>query len=515
MACAARAAMLALLAGAALGHAIPATAKAAAKQGQPAAAGGAVRPQFDSPEAEALGQSTSAPQAMQAKIGEPEPAAAPSGPAPLYGPPAPKVEHGELADVDWNKAPDIIPPALEEAVNIVTRKYPSAMAARAGLRAAASDVKAAKWLRFPSVTGNLAYRDSNNSPQPELVVETPLWSGGRIAANIRRARAGESIASAQYVEMVQGLALNTASAYYEIARLTQTEQLLAESLDVHNQLVATMERRVKQEVSPVADLELARSRAAQIEQQYNVTRAQRGTALRVLAELVADPAFDLGPVPYYDPEMDLVQRDALEDQAVAFSPTIRRLSAQAEEAREQVDIAKASILPQVNAQYTYDNIFGNRVGVVVRAQNQGGLSQFSQVNAAKLRTMEAQEGIRTAEQQLRRDMAADIIVYEAAKKRAIISREATDTAARVSASYMRQFIAGRRSWLDVMNALREAVTAQIGRVESEVNVMSSAARLLLRSGRWHPEFQETTEPPVEEKERPHAVFQPQSAGPRW
>jgi adhesin transport system outer membrane protein len=42
------------------------------------------------------------------------------------------------------------------------------------------------------------------------------------------------------------------------------------------------------------------------------------------------------------------------------------------------------------------------------------------------------------------------------------------TASNVSASYMRQFIAGRRSWLDVMNALREAVNAQIGLTDSEI-----------------------------------------------
>ncbi len=80
--------------------------------------------------------------------------------------------------------------------------------------------------------------------------------------------------------------------------------------------------------------------------------------------------------------------------------------------------------------------------------------------------------------------------------RAQISTGASETAARVSESYMRQFITGRRSWLDVMNALREAVTAQLGKVDAESVAMSAAVRLTLRSGRWHPEFSNATAEPA-------------------
>lgn len=411
----------------------------------------------------------------------------------LYGPPAPKARDGALPGIGWPRAPAVVPPALDEAVNLVTENYPSALSARAALRAAASDVNAAKWLRFPSVQGNLAYLDDSGAPEPQLVVEAPVWSGGRIGASIRRAKASEDASSASYMETIQQLALTVSQTYFEIVRLTQTEQLLEDSLREHMRLVGTMERRVSQEISPLADLELARSRAAQIEQQYTTTVSQRETALRIMAELVADPAYDLGPIPYYNPEMDIANTDVLEDQAVAYDPTLRRLSAEADVARAELDTRKASLFPQLNAQYSYDDIFGSRVGMVLRAQTTGGLSQFSEVESARLRITAALESIRTAEQQLRRDIAADVIQFDAAKRRAAISTSASETAARVSASYMRQFIAGRRSWLDVMNALREAVTAQVGKAEAQVTAMSAATRLQLRSGRWHPVFDRTGE----------------------
>lgn len=415
--------------------------------------------------------------------------AGPPADVPMYGPPEPKVERGKLAEIAWPEAPGEVPPALETAVNIVTRNYPSVRSGRAALRAAASDVRAAKWLRFPSISGNVAYLDRDLNPEPQLVVEQPIWAGGRIGAGIRRAQAAENASSAEYVATVEELALTTAQTYFEIARLTRREQLLADSVKEHMRLVGTMERRVKQEVSPLADLELARSRAAQIEQEYNINRAQRETALRVLAELVADPSYDLGPVPYYNAATDLDRTEAIEGQAVAFDPTLRRLVAEADVARAEHDARKAAILPQLNAQYSYDDVFGSRVGVVVRAQTTGGLSQISEIDSARLRIQSALEARRQAEQQLRRDIASDLIEFEAAKSRALISTRASETAARVSESYVRQFIAGRRSWLDVMNALREAVTAQIGKADAEVSAMSTAVRLLLRSGRWRPQFE--------------------------
>lgn len=412
----------------------------------------------------------------------------------FYGPPLPKVEKGQLAAIAWTEPPALVPPALDEAVNLVTRNYPSAKSARAALQAAASDVRAAQWLRFPSLTGNLAYLNDSNSPEPQIVVEAPLWSGGRIGSNIRRAKAVEDASSAEYVLTVEDLALTTAQAYFEIVRLTQRESLLAESVKEHQSLVKTMERRVAQEVSPQADLELAMSRAAQIEQEYTVTKSQRQTTLRILAELIADPTYDLGPIPYYNPAIDLPARDALEEQAVQFSPALRRLYAQADVARADLDGRKATILPQLNAQYSYDDIFGSRVGIVVRSQTTGGLSQFSEVDSARLRIQSALENTRVAEQQLRRDIASAIIQYEAARTRAEISKSAASTAARVSASYTRQFIAGRRSWLDVMNALREAVNAEIGKSDAEATAMATATQLLLLSGRWRPVFQDAVQP---------------------
>jgi adhesin transport system outer membrane protein len=52
---------------------------------------------------------------------------------------------------------------------------------------------------------------------------------------------------------------------------------------------------------------------------------------------------------------------------------------------------------------------------------------------------------------------------------------------------MRQFVSGRRTWLDVMNAVRESTSAQIDVVDARFGAQAAYARLALRSGRWRPD----------------------------
>jgi adhesin transport system outer membrane protein len=317
-------------------------------------------------------------------------------------------------------------------------------------------------------------------------IDLPIWSGGRIEADIQRTRAGEAQSSATYLDAVNSLALTTVQTYFDIVRLTEHEQFLTQNLEEHRRLVQSMERRVNQEVSPLADLELARSRTAQVEQDLNTARSQRLTSLRIMAQLVADPSYDVGPLPWFNPDLAIADPGVLEDQAATYSPLLRQLQAQADVARAEAASRRASLLPQIAAEYTYDDFYGHRVGGVLRVQNDG--TQPAQITAAGIRVDEALENRRSSEVELRREVASDLIEFNAARDRAVIAKAAAQSAERVSESFMRQFIAGRRSWLDVMNELREAVQAQISQADAEVSVMYTGARLTIESGRWRPRF---------------------------
>jgi len=414
--------------------------------------------------------------------------------ASVYGPPAPRVEHGELPQISWPAAPATFPPALANAIRIATHNYPTATGARDALKAADADVRSARWQRFPSVGVSVGYGapnsvlNSNHSVEPQLTVQVPLWTGGEIKASIHKARASEDVASQQYVETVQTLALKTAKTYFEIVQAARHEELLYASLQAHQSLVATMERRVAQQVSPQVDLDLARSRTAQIQEQYTLARAQRLSAIRALTEVVGDPNFAIGPVPKFDPAQKLSNLVQLGAEANAFDPTIRRLLAEADVARAELAITRASVWPRILGQFSYDSVYHSQVGIVAQIQSGAGLSNVSQREAASLKVSAAGEKVRQEQEALSREIDTDIISYENARARAAISVGAMQTAQQVSESYVRQFISGHRTWLDVMNALREYLTAQLDQADAEVTAMDAADQLELLSGRWQPSF---------------------------
>src|SRR3546814_16941415 len=88
------------------------------------------------------------------------------------------------------------------------------------------------------------------------------------------------------------------------------------------------------------------------------------------------------------------------DQALACSPKRKRLLAEADAARAQAKVAKASALPQLSAQMSYNQLIGTRAGLAVTAQTGGGLSAFAAADAARLRADSATIAVTTADREL-------------------------------------------------------------------------------------------------------------------
>lgn len=406
-----------------------------------------------------------------------------------YGPPAPPELHsGSIPAVE---PPPAIPDPLAETAWNAVRNYPAVRAAEASIRASDADLRAAKWLRFPSVSaGARLDHDRMGELAPQLQIEQPLWAGGRITAGIGRAEAAQALAEAQLGETIEDIALQALTAYFEVARATRRGIILKDSLDEHQRLVDSMARRVAQEVSPRSDLELARSRAAQVQQQLSLTVAQRYTNLQRLAELTGNPNFEPGPTPTYSAALHHPPTEAAVPQALACDPTRRRLAAEAEIAEAERRIAEASIFPQVSAQLSQDRDFGTRLGLVVSAQTNGGLSSFAAAEGARLREQASELQIAVAERELREEILLDVIENTTSRGTIETSGAAAASAEEVTESFMRQFITGRRTWLDVMNAVRESMSAELTLVDAQTTAMTSAARLLLRTCEWRPELME-------------------------
>lgn len=378
---------------------------------------------------------------------------------------------------------------VSAAVALAVSSHPSIAAAKSSARAAGADVRAAKWQRFPSLSvEGLLLDQSVNGIQAQIVVDQPLWTGGRISSNIRRGDAEAGAALAAYDEAVLSIALSASQAFYEVHRWRGREAILTQSLAEHDRLVATMERRYTQEISPLSDLELVRSRALQVQQQIYQARAQEATALNRLRELVGDPFWTVGVLPEPAPSASwpVFVDTATTSQALTFSPLLRRLGFDLQSADAQARVARASILPQLSGQYSYNENFGHRVGLVLKAQTDGGLSRFAAADAASQRAQTSELQKAAGELQVRDQIITLLREYESATSRLDGSVAVSGATQRVMESYMRQFTSGRRTWLDVMNAVRETSTAEIDSLEAQIAGQSALVRIMLLSGLWKP-----------------------------
>lgn len=419
-----------------------------------------------------------------------------------YGPPVPA--ELQIASAPKIPAPPAIPSRLAAAAESAVETYPAIQAGEATIRAAGADIRSAKWLRFPSLTvAGRMDNDRTGALGTEIQVDQPIWSGGRITANIERAEAGRDVAEARLDETAEDIALRVVAAYYEVVRTTKRAELLRKSLAEHERLVESMKRRVEQEVSPASDLDLATSRAAQVRQDLTLTTAQWSMNLQRLAELVGVPPqqyqsapnpserlYELlvGPLPDYSPQLHHPPTEGAVPQALACDPTRRRLTGEAAIANADRKISEASILPRLSAQYSRNEVVGDRVGLVLQAQTNGGLSSFSAAESARLRQQASELQISVAERELREQIILELVENTTARNRIESSSAAAASADNVRESFMRQFVTGRRSWLDVMNAVRESMTAEVTLAEAQTGAMASAARLLLLTCEWRPDL---------------------------
>ena len=411
-------------------------------------------------------------------------------PSAVYGPPA--EADGIVGSPDLGVPLPGIPPELHRAVAAAVFSHPQVRAAEGQIKAAGYDIRSAKWSRFPSlsVEAMAITRGSANASQDgtvlNVVVEQPIWAGGRTTATIDRAKAQLLVQRAGLGEVVLDLALRVVQTYFDLVQSERRIDLFKDALSQHGELVETIERRVSQQISARSDLDLAKARTAQVEQQLALALAQRSAGLNSLIELTGEAAPDLGYLPLYDPALHHPAIGQAVDNALACDPRIARLSAQSILAHAEERSARATLFPQVIAQVSSNEILGQRAGIALRAQTGNGLSQVAAAQGAAARALASENGISTAEREIREAIRLDFLNNDAARERVAKSSAAAESSRAVIESYRRQFIAGRRTWLDVMNALQESTNTRLVVLETETSSQLTMARIALRTCSWAP-----------------------------
>lgn len=382
---------------------------------------------------------------------------------------------------------------LPELIDSVLSTHPSLRAQRALGASANAAVEGARWQFYPTpsigfeqVGSDLpdpSYPSSGDKSVTTVRLQQPLWTGGRLTAGLDKAQAAVLANQAALEGARQDLALRVVQVYADWYGALLKRQAHEDSQRAHQRLQEQIQRRIANGVSPQSDLTLLLGRQLQTDADLAATMAQEQSALQRLGQLLGQPAprtqtlMDTmgAPLALAGSAEDLLQ------QAQARNPGMVKMRALARVAEAEIAERRAELLPEAyiraEQQYgSYTLASGqpiSRLFIGFSSHLGAGLSSLSQVSGALARYDAALADIDSARVSLGEQIQADYAQAEAGKARLSALLAALESADAIAQAWSRQFVAGRKSWLDVMNAVRE-----LTQLETQI-ADARAAQLLL------------------------------------
>ena len=361
--------------------------------------------------------------------------------------------------------------------------HPLVLAKRSAQNAAQAEREGAEWQRYPSFSAE-ASTQSGGLNARLLRLDQPLWTGGRITAGINAAGSRFDAAGAALDEARQELSLKVIAAATEALRQQVRQQHGITGVKEHEKLLGMIQRRVAQEVSPLADQNLARARLYASANELSVTTQALNNALAQLAQLAGQPvtAIDAQGMTEAGAPANL---DAAMTQALAHSPTLRRLAFEEETASAEIASKRSAYMPQLVLRVERSaggQTPDSRAMLVLLAQPGAGLSAKSGVDAAVARREAVRLAREAAERDMRERLTLDWNEWVAARLRLANADQARAMSTEVFESYARQFTTGRKTWIDVLNAVREATQSELAVDDARAQMLAASLRLRALTG---------------------------------
>ena len=365
---------------------------------------------------------------------------------------------------------------LEQLINSALASHPSAQGQRALVQSAAANVDSAQWQFYP--TPSVSIETANASATDRLYqgdnrvstarLQQPLWTGGRLTAGMDKAAAGLVVSQAALEEVRLQLGLRVVQAYGDWLSAYLKTLASEKSLATHLRLREQVKRRLSEGASAESDLTLAVTRLESVSADVTAARAQAEVALARLGQLLGSPVDGAVLAQAVAAPRELANAgrtgvQALLEMALGIHPTVAKAQAQARVQEAVVDERRADLSPELYARierqygnYNFPNgATENRLFVGLNSRFGAGLSTLSNIEAARTQYAAALTEVEVQSRTVSEQVLSDYAQAVATVSRLASIQTSLKAAADVSTSYDRQFLAGRKSWLDVMNAARE------------------------------------------------------------
>jgi adhesin transport system outer membrane protein len=254
-------------------------------------------------------------------------------------------------------------------------------------------------------------------------------------------------------------------------------------VDEHLRLVQLIERRARSELSSMAEVILAKAR-------YDQSKSESIQLQTALINVKSDLQYLVGQKidQLITPKIALSIPNNLDECILAtkaFSPTLKRLQAEADAAESDIAVSKANLWPQLSARS--DQIYGgvtegNTTYLALTFQPGNGLSALSSSREAATKKDVAESQLGAVTLDITSKVRNDWTQYFSELKQTEVYFNLSETTRGVYQSYVRQYDAGKKTWVEVLNARKEATQARYTYIDSQWNNFISGIRLEIYMG---------------------------------
>jgi adhesin transport system outer membrane protein len=384
--------------------------------------------------------------------------------------------------------------AIEGLLERALLSNPAIRATQVQAQASDQDIEVAKLARWPSI--QVAAEANTVGNGSSLVVEQPLWSAGALTARIDEARRLSDVSKAQIDVSRLQIGLRIVDAWQSLMDASTTLRVYQDALVQYERFEALMRRRVEAKVSATIELQLLSSRTLQARVDVNEARTLQRVAVSRLEQIASDRI---------DPERQeqlarILGVEAMQSVASAKDlerllayleqhPSVRRARHETEVAQERLKQQRAQAWPQVVLRYrrqvtglVVSGSERDQIGIALNYAPGSGFSTLTKANADAKRLV----GFELASEAIVQDLSEQLRVdWESLRRdmdRQGVQNQAINSAREVLESYERQFIVGRKTWLDVLNALRDLTQGEVRLAQAQAGASAGLYRLRLRSG---------------------------------
>ena len=403
--------------------------------------------------------------------------------------------------------PQMVDPAFDRALSQAYAYNPQLLVERQRLRETDEGVPRALSGWRPNVqlrgyAGGSAVFDSldrvhspeRRAPQSaDLVLSQPLYTGGRVSAQVAQAEALVQAQRATLLATEAQVLLAAATAYLDVVRDQRIVELNRNQTVVLERTLRATEQEYA--AGAVTETDVAQSRARLADQRANqaLAEGQLAASRAIYQQQVGAPPPVLGI-----PRLSLpLPRDR--GAALALVATgnfdVQQARAALEASRQGIDIARAGLLPKVTAEVRgtrvketdvqqlnqRDNLAEVQLQLTVPLYQGGGPA--AETRQAKEATARSALQIETVQRQAVQQVQTAWDLLEAGRTRMAQARVSIDANTVATRGVARQQSVGARTLLEVLNAQQELLAAEVNLTRSTRDEQVAELQLLAATGR--------------------------------